>query len=90
MKKLQDMKLDFNAMCNFEIATGQPLMDFISKGELTLNNMRLIAKIGLNVDIQTAGEIINEYISESENAIEDLSNIFAEKFKESGLFGKKK
>lgn len=90
MKNLQDIKFDFNAMCNFEIATGQTLMDFLSKGKIGLNDMRMLVKAGLNVGIDEAGQIISDYIANTENAIEELTNLFAKKFEESGLFGTKK
>lgn len=89
MKKIQDIVFDFNAMCDFELTTGQSLMKlFADDNDIKMTNIRALVKSGLGVTETEAGDIISEFISE--NDMGELMKVIGDKLNESGLLKAKK
>lgn len=89
MKKIQDIVFDFNAMCDFEVTTGQTLMSFFSNDEeISMINVRALVKAGLGVTEIEAGKSITEFLKE--NDMKALFNLIGDKLSESGLMKAKK
>lgn len=89
MKNIQDIKFDFNAMCDFEVTTGQSLMKlFADDNDIKMNDVRALVKSGLGITETEAGEVISEYLKE--NDLGELFKIIGDKLNESGLLKSKK
>lgn len=88
--KLEDMKIDFNAMCEFEKLTGKSLQSLYKTKNFAMNDIRAIVKGSLGLDEEEeAGDIIVEYVKE--NGFDKFSNLFSQKMEEfNNEFDKKK
>lgn len=90
MKKIQDIKIDINAMCDFEQITGKSLMSALNDMEdIRMTDIRALIQAGLNLeDSKEAGNILMEYMSD-ENA-EPIMNLLSDKLSETGMIKTKK
>lgn len=90
MKKIQDIKIDINAMCDFEQITGKSLMSALNDMEdIRMTDIRALIQAGLNLeDSKEAGNILMEYMSD-ENA-EPIMNLLSDKLSETGMTKTKK
>ena len=88
MKKIQDMKIDINTMCNFEKNTGRSLMKAMKDESFGLFEIRGLIQAGLEVEEEVAGTMMQDYLASDEK--KSLMEVISEKLAESGLMGKKK
>jgi len=87
MKKLQDIKIDINAICEFEKLTGKSIAD-LKTDNFKLTDIRALISAGLSVDEIEAGRIMQEYMESDAN--EGLLEIISKKMEDSGFTKKKK
>lgn len=86
--KLQDMKINFNTVCEFEKLTKKGLFEVIKSNNIALNDIRAIVSASLKTDENKAGTLIEEYAKE--NGFEEFTKLFSEKLQEfNESFGKK-
>lgn len=86
---LNNMKIDFNAICEFEKTTGKSLFKVAKEKSFALNDLRALVKASFELEEDEAGKIIEEHIKE--HGFTDFSNIINVKMEEfHEIFGKKK
>ena len=62
--KIQDIKLDLNAICEFEKLTGKTLHGFLEQKTPAMNDIRGLIAAGLKIEEEKAGEMLQEFLND--------------------------
>lgn len=85
--KIQDMKLDFNALCRFELLRNKTLKDVIKEEDnISMLDIRALISAGLNISEDKAGDLIQEHMANKENM--KVLDIAIEKMQDAGILDK--
>ena len=83
------MKLDINAMCEFEEITGRSLLALLENTDnMRMSDIRALVQAGLELkDPKEAGDILMEYMNDKEQ--KPIFEVISVKMNESGITKKK-
>ena len=80
--KIQDMKLDLNAICEFEKLTGKTLNSIFKQDDIGMYDIRGLVQAGLKIETpEEAGNLIQDFLQD-ETQKETLLDIIERKIEE--------